>query len=193
MNVLIPLNGTDQTEARAALGVDASLTGRRWMWRPGADSPDLMRLGAAIAQRAGLPEIVGRLLALRGLSLDNAADFLDPKLRALMPNPSILHDMDVAAARMAKAVQQAETIGIFGDYDVDGACASGILASFFEELGCAVHTHIPDRMTEGYGPNVSALEGLVTQGASLLICVDCGTAAADILNQMAGKADLPFS
>lgn len=190
MNVMTPLNGTDQTEARAALGVDASLTGRRWMWRPGADSPDLMRLGAAIAQRAGLPEIVGRLLALRGLSLDNAADFLDPKLRAMMPNPSILHDMDVAAARMAKAVQQAETIGIFGDYDVDGACASGILASFFEELGCAVHTHIPDRMTEGYGPNVPALEGLVAQGAALLVCVDCGTAAADILNQMAGKADL---
>ncbi|WP_252346812.1 single-stranded-DNA-specific exonuclease RecJ [Acetobacter sp. P1H12_c] len=177
-------------EARAALGVESSLTGRRWVWRDGAENPALLRMGAAIAQRAGLPEIVGRLLALRGIPLEQAAHFLDPKLRALLPNPSSLQDMDKAAARMAQAVQKGETIGIFGDYDVDGACASAILASFFEELGSTVHTHIPDRMTEGYGPNVPALEGLVSHGASLIICVDCGTAAGPVLGALADKADL---
>lgn len=177
-------------EARAALGVESSLTGRRWVWRDGAENPALLRMGAAIAQRAGLPEIVGRLLALRGIPLEQAAHFLDPKLRALLPNPSSLQDMDKAAARMAQAVQKGETIGIFGDYDVDGACASAILASFFEELGSTVHTHIPDRMTEGYGPNVPALEGLVSHGASLIICVDCGTAAGPVLSALTDKADL---
>lgn len=190
MNVILPQEPELPTQPHLALGVQASLSGRRWVWRNGADNPDIQRLGAAIAQRAGLPEIVGRLLALRGLSLDGAADFLDPKLRALMPNPSLLQDMDKAAARMARAIQHAETVGIFGDYDVDGACASGILASFFEEAGCAVHTHIPDRMTEGYGPNAPALEGLIAQGASLIICVDCGTASADILNPLHSKADI---
>lgn len=185
MDILPPM-----PEARAALGVESSLTGRRWVWRDGAEDPALLRMGAAIAQRAGLPEVVGRLLALRGIPLEQAAHFLDPKLRTLLPNPSSLQDMDKAAARMAQAVQQGETIGIFGDYDVDGACASAILASFFEELGCTVHTHIPDRMTEGYGPNVPALEGLVAQGASLVICVDCGTAAGSVLGELAGKADL---
>ncbi|MBS1015230.1 single-stranded-DNA-specific exonuclease RecJ [Acetobacter persici] len=177
-------------ETRAALGVESSLTGRRWVWRDGAENPALLRMGAAIAQRAGLPEIVGRLLALRGIPLEQAAHFLDPKLRALLPNPSSLQDMDKAAARMAQAVQKGETIGIFGDYDVDGACASAILASFFEELGSTVHTHIPDRMTEGYGPNVPALEGLVSHGASLIICVDCGTAAGPVLSALTDKADL---
>ncbi|GBR29711.1 single-stranded-DNA-specific exonuclease RecJ [Acetobacter orleanensis NRIC 0473] len=193
MNVLVsekmsPL--TAMPEARAALGVESSLTGRRWVWRDGVEDPALLRMGAAIAQRAGLPEIVGRLLALRGIPLEQAAHFLDPKLRALLPNPSSLQDMDKAAARMALAVQQGETIGIFGDYDVDGACASAILASFFEDLGIIVHTHIPDRMTEGYGPNVPALEGLVARGASLIICVDCGTAAGSVLGEVTGKADL---
>ena len=193
MNVLLPEKMDTfppMPEARAALGVESSLTGRRWVWRDGAEDPALLRMGAAIAQRAGLPEIVGRLLALRGIPLEQAAHFLDPKLRALLPNPSSLQDMDKAAARMAQAVQQGETIGIFGDYDVDGACASAILSSFFEELGCTVHPHIPDRMTEGYGPNVPALEGLVAQGASLIICVDCGTAAGSVLGELAGKADL---
>ncbi|MFS8367527.1 single-stranded-DNA-specific exonuclease RecJ [Acetobacter oryzifermentans] len=180
----------EETSTPAVLGVEASFGGRRWVWRAGAEDPALMRLGAALAQQLGIPEIVGRLLAMRQITPDQAPHFLEPKLRALMPDPSTLTDMDKAAARMAKAVQNREVIGIFGDYDVDGACASAILASFFEELGCTVHTHIPDRMTEGYGPNVAALDNLVAQGASILICVDCGTASADILCQMTDKADV---
>ncbi|GAB30545.1 single-stranded-DNA-specific exonuclease RecJ [Acetobacter pasteurianus subsp. pasteurianus LMG 1262 = NBRC 106471] len=180
----------EEASSSAVLGVEASLIGRRWAWRAGAEDPALMRLGAALAQQLGIPEIVGRLLAMRQITPDQAPHFLEPKLRALMPDPSSLTDMDKAAERMAKAVQNREVIGIFGDYDVDGACASAILASFFEQLGCTVHTHIPDRMTEGYGPNVAALDNLVAQGASILICVDCGTASADILSQVTDKADV---
>src|SRR5580698_3169605 len=96
------------------LGIARSLSGRRWVWRSGED-----RVGLGIAQRMGLPEIVGRLLAARGIDIDDACHFLDPTLRALLPDPSVMIDMDVAAERLAYAVQHSETVGVFGDYDVD--------------------------------------------------------------------------
>ncbi len=169
----------------AALGVDASLTGRRWLWRNGED-----RVGLGIAQRLGLPEIIGRLLAARGVDLDTAAQFLEPTLRALLPDPSTLADMDCAAERLAHAVLQAETVGVFGDYDVDGACSATILATVLRGLGCRVLTHVPDRLLEGYGPNAPALMTLVQQGATLIVCVDCGTAAAVALSAVQGRADV---
>ena len=180
--------------ADAVLGVQASLSGRRWIWRAGPVVPGLgdahERLGLAMAQRLALPELVGRLLAARGIDAGSAAHYLDPTLRALLPDPSCLADMDVAAARLAAAVWRGETVGVFGDYDVDGACAAALLASLLRTLGCVVHTHIPDRMREGYGPNATALGGLADRGASLLVCVDCGTAAAEPLSRMRGRADV---
>jgi single-stranded-DNA-specific exonuclease len=145
---------------------------------------------AAIAQRQGLPEIVARLLAIRGVAPEGAADFLDPSLRALMPDPSCLLDMDAAAERLADAVERCETVGVFGDYDVDGACSGAVVALFLRRLGCRVETHVPDRMAEGYGPNAPALAGLVGRGASLVVCVDCGTAAAEVLATLAGEAEV---
>ena len=164
----------------AVLNVEHSVNGRRWSWREGADSPATNRLGAALAQQLGIPEIVGRLLAMRGVSPEHAPHFLAPSLRALMPDPSCLTDMDKAAARMAQAVQAGETIGIFGDYDVDGACASAVLAALFEHLGCAVLTHIPDRITQGYAPNLPALDALAAQGARPLVTGEPGDASAPI-------------
>lgn len=169
----------------AALGVGASLTGRRWLWRKGED-----RVGLGIAQRLGLPEIVGRLLAARGVDLDGAAHFLEPTLRALLPDPSVLSDMDRAADRLARAVTTSETVGVFGDYDVDGACSAAIMATVLRGLGCRVLTHVPDRLLEGYGPNGPALLNLVQGGASLIVCVDCGTAAAAALAAVQGRADV---
>ncbi len=168
-----------------ALGVDASLTGRRWVMRRAED-----RVGLGIAQRLGLPEIVGRLLAARGVEIEAAGHFLEPTLRALLPDPSVLADMDVAADRLARAVRHAETVGVFGDYDVDGACSSAVIVRLLRGLGCTVVTHVPDRLLEGYGPNGPALLGLVGQGATLVVCVDCGTAAALALSAVAGKADV---
>jgi len=168
-----------------ALGIAASLTGRRWLWRDGED-----RVGLGIAQRLGLPEIVGRLLAARGVDLDTAAHFLEPTLRALLPDPSLLSDMDRAADRLARAVLASETVGVFGDYDVDGACSAAIIATVLRDLGCRVLTHVPDRLLEGYGPNGPALLQLVQQGAGLIVCVDCGTAAAVALSAVEGHADV---
>ncbi|WP_428390872.1 single-stranded-DNA-specific exonuclease RecJ [Lichenicoccus sp.] len=175
--------------AEPALRVGASLSGRRWLWSAQAH-PDADRLSAAIAQRCGLPEIVGRLLHGRGISPDAAALFLEPTLRALLPDPSCLIGMDEAAARLADAVRRQETVGIFGDYDVDGACATALLASVLRELGCSVLTHVPDRVREGYGPNAPALLALHASGASLIVCVDCGTAAPEPLAALAGRADV---
>jgi single-stranded-DNA-specific exonuclease len=165
--------------------IERSVTGRRWLLHEGED-----RIGLGIAQRLGLPEIVGRLLAARGVNLETAGHFLDPTLRALMPDPSVLKDMDAAAARLADAVRRGETVGVFGDYDVDGACSAAIMARVLRGLGCTVFTHVPDRMLEGYGPNAPALLGLVGRGATLIVCVDCGTAAADALAGVAGQADV---
>ncbi len=173
------------TEAGPVLGVARSLSGRRWDWRTGED-----RIAFAIAQRTELPEIIGRLLAGRGVGIETAADFLEPTLRALLPDPSTLIDMDVAADRLAKAAVNAETVAVFGDYDVDGACSSALMVRFMRELGCVVHHHVPDRMLEGYGPNEPALTALVARGARLIICVDCGTAAGDALSAVAGRADV---
>jgi single-stranded-DNA-specific exonuclease len=137
-----------------------------------------------------VPEIVGRLLAARGITLDGAADFLEPTLRALLPDPSVLLDMDVAAERLAAAVRASETVGVFGDYDVDGACSAAVMTLLLRGLGCTVLTHVPDRITEGYGPNGPALLALAGRGASLIVCVDCGTAAGEALAAVAGRADV---
>ncbi len=167
------------------LGVTSSLSGRRWHFRD-----DEHRVGLGIAQRHDLPEIVGRLMAVRGLDLDSAAHFLEPTLRALLPDPSILIDMDRAADRLAHAVQRAETVAVFGDYDVDGACSSAIMVTVLRGLGCRVLHHVPDRILEGYGPNGPALLALAAQGATLIVCVDCGTAAAAALAAVEGRADV---
>ncbi len=169
----------------AALGIERSLTGRRWLLQDAEH-----RVAAGIAQRLDLPEVVGRLLAARGVDLEGAAHFLAPTLRALLPDPSVLRDMDAAAGRLAHAVRHTETVGVFGDYDVDGACSAAITVLLLRGLGCPVLTHVPDRLLEGYGPNAPALLNLAAGGATLIVCVDCGTAAADALAAVAGRADV---
>jgi single-stranded-DNA-specific exonuclease len=167
------------------LGVTSSLSGRRWLWRAGEE-----RVSAGIAQRLDLPEIVSRLLAARGIGIDAAADFLEPTLRVLLPDPSAMIDMDLAADRLADAVRRSETVAVYGDYDVDGACSAALMVGLLHALGCTVHHHVPDRIKEGYGPNAPALMSLVARGARLIVCVDCGTAAAVALSAVAGQADV---
>lgn len=177
--MLLPQEGLVATPFAAG----HSLTGRRWVWRePSA------RIGLGIAQRLGVSEVVGRLLASRGVGLDDAADFLEPTLRALLPDPSRLIDMDAAATRLADAVWRGETVAVFGDYDVDGACGGALMATLLGKLGCTVISYVPDRATEGYGPNVAALQGLIARGATLIVCVDCGTAATAALAAVDGVA-----
>ncbi len=169
----------------AVLGIERSVTGRRWLWR--AAEP---RTGLAIAQRLELPEIVGRLLAARGIGIEQAQDFLEPTLRALLPDPSVLRDMDAAADRLADAVRRGEQVAVFGDYDVDGACSGALMVRLLRELGCRVAHYVPDRLNEGYGPNAAAIAGLCDRGATLIVTVDCGIAAAEALAAAAGRADV---
>lgn len=180
---------TDTSSLSPVLHVQCSAGKRRWVWRhPSLAEPD-HRLALRLAQTLDMAELPARILAGRGVTADTVTHFLEPRLRTALPNPSCLMDMDRTAARLADAVEQRETIGILGDYDVDGACGTALLTSVLEQLGCTVHTHIPDRIDEGYGPNIPALEALLDKGSTLLICVDCGTAAIDVLDHFEGRVD----
>ncbi len=161
---------------RPMLDVERSLTGKRWEERL-ADS----RAGLALAQRLGQPEIVGRILAARGVVPEAADLFLNPTLRALLPDPSSLKDMDAAAGRLARAVTGGEKIAVFGDYDVDGATSSALLQRYLRAVGSDCRVYIPDRLAEGYGPNAPALERLAAEGIALVVTVDCGITAFEPL------------
>ena len=129
----------------------------------------------AITQQTDIPDSVARILAARGVGPAEAEAYLDPSLRSLMPDPDVLVDMAPLVARLVQAVQTHETVAVFGDYDVDGACSAALMMHYLDALGCPTLVHIPDRIFEGYGPNAEAVRALAAQGATLLICVDCGT------------------
>jgi len=160
----------------AFLGVEKSFGGKRW---EAAETDE--RLGLTLAQRHNLPEIVGRVLAARGIGVDGIDDFLHPQLRRLLPDPSQFLDMDVAASRLVDAISAGEKVAVFGDYDVDGATSSALLKRYFRAVGSDVEIYIPDRMAEGYGPNLPALLKLKEHGAVVVITVDCGIVAFEAL------------
>ena len=169
----------DISPSEAFLGVEASVTGRRWTSRLSREGEGLAE---ALVAAHGYDPLLARVLAGRGVSVAAAPGFLDPKLRDLMPEPFSLLDMEAAALRLADAVQAREQIAIFGDYDVDGACSSALLAEFLIAAGApAPFIHIPDRIVEGYGPNVEAIEALAQRGATLLVTLDCGTVSFEPL------------
>lgn len=172
------LNPEPSPLAPPLLGVTHSATGLIWRSRCKDE-----RLAAAIAQRYGLPDILARLLVGRGIGLEEVEVYLSPSLREAMPDPAHLKDMDKAIARLAKAVEHGETIGIFGDYDVDGATSSALLLRYFRALGIAAHAYIPDRRSEGYGPNIGGMRALKEKGCSVVITVDCGALAYEPLAQ----------
>src|SRR5438132_13628143 len=158
------------------LGVERSVCGRRWHER--AADPGL---AAMIAERHGLPEIVGRLLAQRGIGVAEAPGFLAPRLREQLPDPAHLLDMDRAVARLTRAIRPQEPIVVFGDYDVDGATSAALLLRFFAAIGARASLYVPDRMREGYGPNAPALLRLKADGAAVVVTVDCGATAHEPL------------
>ncbi len=157
---------------RAAILSRPSVSGQQWVM-PAADE----RLAEAIAQHHSLDPHLARILAARDVSLDAVPAFLAPSLRSDMPDPSCLRDAEAAATRIADAISGGETIGIFGDYDVDGVTASVLLANYLEKLGQAPCVYLPDRALDGYGPSEKAFRTLKEQGASLIVTVDCGASA----------------
>ena len=171
---------TEAATDPAYLDVARSVTGRRWYSRTADD-----RHALAIAEANGLPEIVGRVLAGRGVAIDEVDDFLNPTLRAALPDPSSLRDMDRACERIVRAVNGGERIGVFADYDVDGAASAALLVRFFAAIGHDLAVYVPDRMSEGYGPNIGGLRALRADGVSVVITVDCGTTAHEPLAEAA--------
>ncbi len=172
----------DIADDRSFLGVASSVTGRRWVQRP--MDP---RAALAIAQRHDLPEVLGRVLAARNVGIDEAPLFLDPRLRTLMSPPETLRDMTKGARRIACATMENEPVGIIGDYDVDGTCSTAMLSEFLHACGLReVHAHIPHRTEEGYGPSREAMEGFAERGIRLVVTLDCGAMAHDVLAHAAG-------
>ena len=167
---------TPAPPAPAFLNVDRSISGRRWLARGGCE-----RTALALSQSRCLPDVVGRALAARGVTLEGVDSFLAPTLKALMPNPSVVADMDIAAERLARAVTGGETVCIWGDYDVDGATSAALLHRYLSAVAKPPRTYIPDRISEGYGPNAPALLKLHREGVRLVVTVDCGTTAYEPL------------
>jgi single-stranded-DNA-specific exonuclease len=159
------------SDSRAFLDVERSLSGRRWRAR--LDAPGEAR-AQAIAQTTGQTDLLSRILAGRGVLLEDVERHLEPTLRDLMPDPRTMSDMEGATDRLAHAVAQKQRVAIFGDYDVDGACAAALLSEALSELGCETRIRIPDRVTEGYGPSVAVMRELHAAGADLVVTVDCG-------------------
>jgi single-stranded-DNA-specific exonuclease len=166
--------------AAAFLGVERSLTGRRWRTRE-ADLRDV----EAFRRRFQLPEIAARLMAARGVSVDHAQTFLQPTLKSLFPDPSSFADMDEAARVIEDAIVSGRSCAVLADYDVDGGSSAAQLVRYFRARGRDLKIYVPDRMKEGYGPSVLAFERLKAEGVELVITVDCGAAAEGPLNAAA--------
>jgi single-stranded-DNA-specific exonuclease len=163
---------------RYFLGVEHSLTGRAW--RDRLDAGGAAR-ALAIAQRHGLDELLARVLAGRNVAVEDVESFLDPTIKRLLPEPHTLTDMEAACTRIAGAIMRGETVAIFGDYDVDGATAAALLCRYLRHCGLDPIVHIPDRIFEGYGPNVDAIGSFADRDVKLLITVDCGVTSLEPL------------
>ncbi|WP_337269731.1 single-stranded-DNA-specific exonuclease RecJ [Oryzifoliimicrobium ureilyticus] len=170
-------NAVDPVQ-RAFLGVDKSVLNHRWVAR--LDQAGQNR-AMAIAQKHGIPDLIARVLAGRGVSVEEALEFLQPSIRSLMPDPSVLTDCAKAAERLVAAIRHGEKVAIFGDYDVDGAASSALMFRFLHHFGLRAEIYIPDRIFEGYGPNPTAINQLIDQGANLIVTVDCGSTSHDAL------------
>ena len=160
--------------SQSVLGLGRSISGRIWRWRGG--NMDLGN-GSSLDH-----DLVMQLLLSRGVAADDVERHRSPSLRAFLPDPSELRDMDAAAERLAQAVLTGETVTVYGDYDVDGATSAALLIRLLRSLGLEAQYYIPDRLLEGYGPSGEALVRLADQGSSLIVTVDCGAMAHEALD-----------
>jgi single-stranded-DNA-specific exonuclease len=170
-------NSISTDDPALVLKVARSIGGQRWLRRLEPDDPRPF----AIQEAAGVNATLAKVLAGRGANAQTAADVLNPTLRTLMPDPSVLRAMDDAASLLADAVEAQATVGLFGDYDVDGAASCALMARWLQALEATPVVHIPDRISEGYGPNRAAIDGLADQGIDLLITLDCGATSNEAL------------
>jgi single-stranded-DNA-specific exonuclease len=157
-------------QTAAFLNVETSATGRRWV---GPDA-EALRLAEAMAQVTRLPQALCVTLVRRGVAPEAVAAYMAPALRDLLPDPLTLKDMGLAATRFLAALKARQRIAIFADYDVDGGASAALLLVWLRDMGHKATLYIPDRIDEGYGPNVPAMQSLA-RDHDLIVCVDCGT------------------
>lgn len=160
----------------AVLKVDRSVMDARWVF-PAVDNAVIQRMMTDYS----VPEIVARLLVARQVAPEQIDSFLFPRLSRDFPDPFKLSDMQGFSAWIADAIQKGRRIAAFCDFDVDGSTSAAMLKKFFRHIGIDILLYIPDRMTEGYGPNAKALHALKAQGAEIVLMADCGTTAFDVI------------
>ncbi len=156
----------------------SSVSGRKWRFKNYSDA-DIKKF----SQNYSLSEIVSKLLAIRKKNIENIDFYLNPTIKNILPNPFQIKDMENATKRSFYAIQKNETIGIFGDYDVDGASSTALLSRYFLSINQKIITYIPDRKKEGYGPNINGFNKLINTGAKIIFTVDCGTSSFDPIEE----------
>ena len=164
------------------LTISGAASGRTWVLRE-ADLRDV----STLIQKAGLDPVLARVLSARGVSIDMVEEYLSPSLRNSLPDPFVLKDMEAATAALTDAVLTNKGVGVFGDYDVDGSSAAAILRLYFDQIGKTLPVYLPDRLMEGYGPSIDAFRSLKNDGADIVVTVDCGAAAHQVIEQAAGE------
>ena len=128
-----------------------------------------------------LDEITSKLLSIRKIKKEDIKSFLNPSIKNFLPNPNTLMDMEKATLRTSKLINKKEKVGIFGDYDVDGATSTALLGKYFTELKIPYEIYIPDRKKEGYGPSIKSFKELIDKGVKIIFTVDCGTLSFDAI------------
>ena len=147
-----------------------SVSGKNWVFKK-FNSSDIKKY----SEDYSLNEIVAKLLSIRKKNIEDIGLFLNPTIKNLLPNPLRLKDMENAIERSFQSIKKRELIGIFGDYDVDGATSTALLTRYFLSINQKIQTYIPDRKKEGYGPSVKGFNSLIKLGAKIIFTVDCGT------------------
>ena len=155
----------------------SSVNGKNWIFKKFNPS-DVTNY----ADNFSLSEIVAKLISIRKNYISDINLFLNPKIKNLLPNPFHIKDMKNAIDRTYKSILNGELIGIFGDYDVDGASSTALLAKYFSSINQKIKTYIPDRQTEGYGPSNVGFKNLIDLGSKIIFTVDCGTLSFEPIN-----------
>ena len=154
-----------------------SLSGKSWFLKK-YNQEDL----TYIKDNYSLDEITSKLLSIRKIKKEEINSFLNPTLKNFIPNPNILIDMEKSSFRTYEAIINDEKIGIFGDYDVDGASSTALLGNYLNELNLDFNTYIPDRKKEGYGPSIKSFKEFLDKKIKLIFTVDCGTLSFEAIN-----------
>ena len=154
-----------------------SLSGKNWLLKK-YNQEDL----SFLKENFSLDEITSKLLSIRKIKKDEVSSFLNPSIKNFLPNPNNLIDMEKSTKRVVEGIRKKEKIGIFGDYDVDGAASTALLGNYFSQLKQEFEIYIPDRKTEGYGPSIKSFQELIKKKVKIIFTVDCGTLSFEAIN-----------